>query len=122
MQPEEKARIKINKQLMDAGWSIVSRNEYVPNTTAAVKEALMQGNTESDYLLFVEDKAIAVVEAKKETSTLGKVVAEQAEGYALHPQDWYGLWFPNKIPLVYLENGDKIYFKNILTDSDGDYT
>ena len=42
MQPEEKARIKINKQLMDAGWSIVSRNEYVPNTTAAVKEALMQ--------------------------------------------------------------------------------
>ena len=61
MQPEEKARIKINKQLMDAGWSIVSRNEYVPNTTAAVKEALMQGNTESDYLLFVEDKAIAVV-------------------------------------------------------------
>lgn len=122
MQPEEKARIKINKQLMDAGWSIVSRNEYVPNTTAAVKEALMQGNTESDYLLFVEDKAIAVVEAKKETNTLGKIVAEQAEGYALHPPDWYGLWFPNKIPLVYLANGNKIYFKNILTDSDGDYT
>ena len=25
------------------------------------------------------------------------------------------------IPLVYLANGNKIYFKNMLTDSDGDY-
>lgn len=121
MLPEERARVKIDKQLKDAGWDIVSRSEYVPNTTAAIKEALMQGNTESDYLLFVEDKAIAVVEAKKESSDLGKVVADQAEGYASHPQNWYGLWFLNQIPLVYLANGNKIYFKNMLTDPDGEY-
>lgn len=121
MLPEERARVKIDKQLRDAGWDIVSRSEYVPNTTAAVKEALMQGNTESDYLLFVEDKAIAVVEAKKESSDLGQVVADQAEGYASHPQNWYGLWFLNQIPLVYLANGNKIYFKNMLTDPDGEY-
>ena len=66
MLPEEKARVKIDKQLSDAGWDIVSRMEYIPNTTSAVKEALMKGSKESDYLLFVEDKAIAVVEAKKE--------------------------------------------------------
>lgn len=58
MLPEELARIKIDKQLNHAGWDIVSRNEYVPNNSSAVKEALMQGNTESDYLLFVDDKAI----------------------------------------------------------------
>ena len=65
MLPEELARIKIDKQLQDSGWEIVSRMEYIPNTTSAVKEALMKGSKESDYLLFVEDKAIAVVEAKK---------------------------------------------------------
>lgn len=114
MTPEEKARVKIDKQLISAGWDIVSRNEYVPQSTSAVKEALMQGNTESDYLLFVDDKAIAVVEAKREENPLGEDVQAQAEGYALNPQKWYGLWFPNKIPLVYLANGKKIYFKNML--------
>ena len=64
--PEERARIKIDRQLTNAGWDIVSRDEYVPRSASAVKEALMQGNTESDYLLFVDDKAIAVVEAKRE--------------------------------------------------------
>ncbi len=114
MLPEEKARVKIDKQLTNAGWDIVSRDEYVPNSASAVKEALMQGNTESDYLLFVDDKAIAVVEAKREENPLAEDVQQQAEGYANTPQGWYGLWFPNQIPLVYLANGKKIYFKNLL--------
>ena len=48
MLPEEKARVKIDKQLRNAGWDIVARNEYLPNSTSAVKEALMGGNTEID--------------------------------------------------------------------------
>ena len=114
MLPEERARIKIDKQLINAGWDVVSRHEYIPNSASAVKEALMQGNTESDYLLFVEHKAIAVVEAKKESDSLGKEVEKQAERYAIHPQSWYGLWFENLIPLVYMANGNKIYYKNML--------
>ena len=114
MTPEELARVKIDKQLNDAGWDIVSRMDYMPNTASAVKEALMQGSKESDYLLFVEDKAIAVVEAKKEENPLGDDVAIQAEHYAVTPQNWYGLWFNDQIPLVYLANGKKIYFKNML--------
>ena len=122
MYPEELARIKIDKQLKNAGWDVVSRDEYVPIYSLAVKEALMQGNTESDYLLFIDNKAIAVVEAKKESSALGAEVAEQAEYYATHPQSWYGLWFSDQhlIPLVYLANGNKIYFKNMLAP-DSDY-
>lgn len=119
MLPEERARVKIDKQLIDAGWDIVARDEYIPGTTSAVKEALMQGNRESDYLLFVDDKAIAVVEAKREENPLGDDVERQAEHYANNPQNWYGLWFLNRIPLVYLANGQKIYFKNmLLPDSD----
>ena len=121
MLPEERAREKIDKQLINAGWDIVSRNEYIPKSTSAVKEGLMQGNTESDYLLFVDDKAIAVVEAKREDNPLGPEVEKQAEGYARSPQNWYGLWYQGLIPLVYMANGKKIYFKNMLTDPDGDY-
>ena len=121
MLPEEKARLKIDKQLNTAGWNIVSRDEYVPMDTTAVKEALMQGNTESDYLLFIDNKAIAVLEAKREENPLGADVEGQAEGYATHPQNWYGLWYDKLIPLVYMANGKKIVYKNMLTDPDGEY-
>ena len=116
MLPEEKARVKIDKQLRNAGWDIVARNEYLPNSTSAVKEALMGGNTESDYLLFIDGKAIAVVEAKREENPLGDEVKKQAEDYAISPQVWYGLWFEKLIPLVYMANGNKIYFKNMLVE------
>lgn len=120
MLPEEKARVKIDKQLRNAGWDIISRNEYLPNSTTAVKEALMVGNTESDYLLLVDGKAIAVVEAKREENPLGDEVKKQAEDYAVSPQTWYALWFEKLIPLVYMANGNKIYFKNMLVE-DSEY-
>lgn len=122
MLPEEKARVKIDKQLRDAGWEVVSRNDYVPNVASAVTEALMMGGMESDYLLFIDDKAIAVIEAKKESNDLGSEVAEQAESYAVSPQGWYGLWYRGLIPLVYLANGNIIYFKNMLSGADSEYT
>lgn len=117
MLPEEKARVKIDKQLRNAGWDIVARNEYLPNSASAVKEALMGGNTESDYFLFIDGKAIAVVEAKREENPLGDEVKKQAEDYAVSLQDWYGLWFEKLIPLVYMANGNKIYFKNMLVEN-----
>ena len=80
MTPEELARVKIDKQLNDAGWDIVSRNEYVPQSTAAVKEGLMQGNKESDYLLFIDDKAIAIVEAKPKLIALVKLLQNRPSG------------------------------------------
>jgi len=120
MLPEEKARVKIDKQLNNSGWNIVSRTDYIPFDTTAVKEALMVGNTESDYLLFIDNKAIAVVEAKREENPLGDDVKAQAECYATTPQNWYGLWYKNLIPLVYLANGKKIFFKNMLKE-DSDY-
>ena len=88
LHPEEKARIAIDKQLTRAGWEIVSREEYAPGCAAAVKEALMIGNHEADYLLFIDGKAIAVLEAKREENELGDDVRQQAEDYAHTPQNW----------------------------------
>ncbi len=112
--PEQQARVKIDKQLMDSGWDVVSRSDYVPNHSLAVKEALMHGTTESDYLLFVDNKAIAVIEAKRKEDDLGENVIKQAEDYANNPRSFYAFWFPAFIPLVYLANGEKILFKNLL--------
>ena len=114
--PEQLARVKIDKQLTDAGWEIVTRDEFVATRTQAVKEALMLGTKECDYLLFVDGKAIAVVEAKREENDLGEIVAKQAENYSKFPKLMYGFWFdnPKMVPLVYLANGKKIYFKNML--------
>jgi len=118
MTPEEKARVKIDAKLDKAGWYVVDRNEYVPMTASAVREALTQSNKESDYLFFIDNKAIAVLEAKKADNPLGADVATQAENYARTPLSWYGLWEDGYIPLVYLSNGEKILFKNLLTNED----
>lgn len=117
MLPEEKARVLIDKQLEKAGWDIVSRNEYVPGKPQAVKEALMKGGLESDYLLFIDGKAVAVVEAKKSENNLGKDVKAQVENYAHNPKNWYGLWYDNLIPLVYITNGRKTYGRNLLQEN-----
>ncbi len=109
--PEVQAREKIDEQLRAVGWDIVPRDEYVPGNTVAVVEALMKGNKESDYLLFVDNKAIAVVEAKRAENELQEDVAQQAENYARTPQSWYKLWFEGLIPLVYLANGKKFISK-----------
>lgn len=94
MLPEEKARLKIGKQIINAGWDIVEREEYVPGYAMAVKEVLMKGNTESDYILFIDNKAVVVVvEAKREENPLADDVMKQAEDYTVNPQEWYGVWF-----------------------------
>ncbi len=118
--PEQLSRLKIDAQLRESGWDVVSRTDYIPNHSLAVKEALMHGSTESDYLLFIDNKAIAVIEAKRKEDNLGDKVIAQAEDYANNPRSFYGLWFSNFIPLIYLANGEKILFKNLL-DPDSEY-
>lgn len=71
--PEDRARENIDKQLIDCGWIIQSRDKA--NITAArgvaIREFPMKpGFGEADYLLYVDGQAVGVVEAKKEGSTL----------------------------------------------------
>ena len=80
--PEQKARVIIDRFLEEAGWTVVARDEYTNAVNAqAVKENLMLGNLEADYLLYLDGKAIGVLEAKREENKLGLEVAEQAQYY-----------------------------------------
>ena len=113
LKPEEKARIKIDQWLEEVGWKVVSRDEYSNAINAqAVKENLMEGNLEADYMLFLNGKAIAVLEAKKGESKLGDDVKAQAENYTriLPPSNQY--WF-NPIPFVFISNGETMLFKDM---------
>ena len=66
MQPEEKARVIIDGMLEEAGWKVVNRDGYAPNLTAvAIREGLMKGNKEADYFLFLNGKAVGILEAKR---------------------------------------------------------
>ena len=111
--PEEKARVKIDSWLTEVGWTVVSRDEFTDAINAqAVKENLMLGNLEADYMLFLAGKAIAVVEAKRAENSLGDDVKQQAENYTkiLPPENQY--WF-NPIPFVFISNGETMLFKDM---------
>lgn len=113
MTPEEKAREKIDKMLEKAGWRIVNRSDFVPNEPLAVRESIMQGNKETDYLLFLAGKAVGVIEAKKETIDVKTYdVIKQAEDYTKILPTWCQYW-QKPLPLIWLSNGKKYYFRDM---------
>lgn len=119
MTPEEKARIRIDQWLEDAGWKVTDRDHYTPSSTAvAIREGLLEGNLEADYFLFIKGKAVGVLEAKrKEVDITSPHVAEQAEHYTRSVPHYYQT-IANPLPLVYLSNGESVLFRNqIVEDS-----
>ena len=117
MKPEEKARKKIDQMFTDAGWLVVDRDEYAPNLTAvAVREVVLKGNREADYFLFLNGKAVGVLEAKREEIDVhSSVVCEQATMYArIVPKDRYQV-YANPLPFIYQSNGVAVTFKDFRT-------
>ena len=113
MTPEEKARGKIDQWFEDAGWDVVDRDQYTPSSTAvAIREGLLNNNLEADYFLFINGKAVGVLEAKRrEVDVHDSIVAEQAENYTRSVPNCYQK-IANVLPLVYLSNGETVLFKN----------
>ncbi|WP_313266880.1 type I restriction endonuclease subunit R [Epilithonimonas vandammei] len=113
MTPEQKAREIINRMLNESGWEIVNRDHYSPNISAvAIEEGILRGSLEADYLLFINGKAIGILEAKKEEYRLSNVVMKQAERYVRRLPNWCSYWY-EPLPIIYLSNGKEILFKNI---------
>lgn len=113
MTPEERARIRIDQWFEDAGWEVTDRDHYTPSSTAvAIREGLLEGNLEADYFLFINGKAVGVLEAKRrEVDIASPHVAEQAEHYTRSVPHCYQT-IANPLPLVYLSNGESVLFRN----------
>lgn len=117
LKPEEQARVLIDEKLAEAGWAVITRSQFSNQENAlAVEEALTKGNHEADYLLFLDGKAIGVLEAKKKDNSLGNVVAEQTAKYSAGALPWYQTW-ANPLPFLFMSNGDVLMFKNLLDKS-----
>ena len=113
MKPEEKARVKIDQWLTEAGWKVINRDEFEANSTAvAVREGLLKGNKEADYFLFINGKAVGVLEAKREeVDVTQQSVCDQVETYARGVPSYYAA-YQKPLPFLYTSNGKQFYCRD----------
>jgi type I restriction enzyme R subunit len=98
--PEQKARDNIDELLSQAGWVVQSAKKI--DLSLGPGQAVREYQTDvgpADYVLFVNKKAVGVIEAKRED--LGHKITEveeQTKGYASATLKWVN----NKEPLPFL--------------------
>ena len=96
--PEQQARDRIDAQLRAAGWAVQKKIDFSAGAGQAVREWQTDVGP-ADYVLFVDKKAIGVIEAKRESEGQHLTVHEtQTEGYATAKLKWVN----NKAPLPFL--------------------
>ncbi|WP_121971611.1 DEAD/DEAH box helicase family protein [Leptolyngbya sp. BC1307] len=98
--PEQIARDRIDTQLRAAGWVVQAKSGT--NLSAAQGVAIREYQTDvgpADYVLFVDRKAVGVIEAKKESEGHRLTTHEtQTAGYAAAKLKWIN----NREPLPFL--------------------
>jgi type I restriction enzyme, R subunit len=103
--PEQKARDNIDRLLEEAGWIVQDKKKI--NFNAGLGIAVREYDTDvgpADYVLFVDHKAVGVIEAKKEEAAQNiTTVEEQSEGYASAKIKWVNNKEP--LPFVYESTG-----------------
>ncbi len=115
MTSEERARETIDELLHHAGWDVQDRAAMNLFASAypgvAVREAHLATGF-ADYLLFVDGKALGVIEAKKAGMPLSGVEV-QAARYAEGLQHSMRAWRPEEpLPFRYESTGIETFFTN----------
>jgi len=112
MGPEEEAREKIDQLLEAAGWQIQDyKNLNLGASLGVVVRNYPLKTGEADYLLFVDRRAVGVIEAKPEGTTLGGVDTQSNK---------YIVGIPESVPLyqepppfVYESTGTETFFRDL---------
>jgi type I restriction enzyme, R subunit len=114
---EQQARERIDRQLTEAGWSVQDKRDLnlFASQGVAVREFHMAaGHGRADYLLYVDQKAVGVIEAKPKGTTLSGVEwqsAMYAEG--LPPEiRLKALTVGGRLPFVFEASGTETHFTN----------
>jgi type I restriction enzyme R subunit len=110
--PEALAREDIDALLTAAGWVIQDRNKLnlAAGLGVAVREFPVSGG-EADYMLFVDRKAVGVVEAKPAGVTLSGVADQSAQYQAGLPANIPHVQLP--LPFAYESTGIETYFRSL---------
>ncbi|MCE7910757.1 MAG: restriction endonuclease subunit R [Candidatus Brocadia sp.] len=107
--PEQIARDLIDKQLTACGWLIQKKNQV--NLHAGIGVAVREYLTDAgvaDYVLFVDEKPVGVIEAKREEEGHRLTIHEiQSEGYASAKLKYLN---NEKLPFVYESTGEVTRF------------
>jgi type I restriction enzyme R subunit len=103
--PEQLARDQIDKRLTEAGWVVQDKKTF--NFNAGLGIAYREYQTDigpADYALFVDKKAVGVIEAKPEDwGHKITTVEDQSSGYAAAKLKWVNNKEP--LPFVYESTG-----------------
>ncbi|WP_422003126.1 DEAD/DEAH box helicase family protein [Roseovarius mucosus] len=99
--PEQIARDQIDKRLEAAGWQVQDKASLNPNASPGVAVREYPTDTgPADYVLFVDARAVGVVEAKPDSwGERLTIVEEQSSGYAAARLKWVNNNDP--LPFVY---------------------
>jgi type I restriction enzyme R subunit len=114
---EARARVLIDRQLGEAGWSVQDKqamNLFASQGVAVREVTLKPGHGRVDYVLYVDQAAVGVIEAKPEGTTLSGVEwqsAMYAEG--LPPEvHLAALTKDGRLPFVFEASGTETHFTN----------
>jgi type I restriction enzyme R subunit len=110
---EARARQQIDRQLDEAGWSVVDRKDLNPFIPSAVREVIMApGHGRADYALYVNKEIVGVIEAKPEGTPLSGVEWQSAMYAAGLPEGARARTHQGKLPFVFETNGIETHFTN----------
>ena len=111
--PEQKARDQIDRMLVASGWVIQDKSSLNPNASLGI--AVREYPTDvgpADYVLFVDRKAVGVIEAKRAEEGHHLLAAEdQATDYAGAKLKWVNNQEP--LPFIYESNSLVIWFHDM---------
>ena len=114
---EQRARVQIDSQLIAAGWSVQSRADLnlFAGQGVAVREVIMKsGHGRADYLLYVDRRAVGVIEAKPAGTPLSGVEwqsAMYAEGLPAEVR-LKALTHDGRLPFVLEASGSETHLTN----------
>ncbi len=111
--PEDQARLEIDRQLKECGWVIQNHKDLNlgAGIGVAVREFPMaRGHGAADYLLFVNRRAVGVIEAKALGNTLTGVEWQSSKYAQGIPEDVLAPAKP--LPFSYESTGEETRFTN----------
>ncbi len=114
---EQRARTLIDAQLIAADWSVQDKrdlNLFVGQGVACREVVMAPGHGRVDYLLYVDKKAVGVIEAKPAGTTLSGVEWQSAMYATGLPPDvrLATLTVDGRLPFVFEASGAETHFTN----------
>jgi type I restriction enzyme, R subunit len=109
--PEAKARENIDSMLEACGWNVQDLDDYDFSFPGVAIREFNVGRDAADYLLFLDGKAIGVVEAKPEGTTLSGVRGQTSK-YTTGLPSFVRTW-EDPLPFCYESTGIETFFRDL---------